>query len=87
MVAQTQTQTGTERGRVQLRITIDLDDELFQSCDGGVSEVERLLDSVSSRIPDPLRETDGAYSLHDMNGNWCGEFCIQTKNSPNAGDC
>lgn len=68
---------------MQLRITIDLDNAAFE--DEGVAEVERILDSVASRIPDPLRETDGACSLHDLNGNWCGQFCIQNKNGPDAG--
>lgn len=53
-----------------LHIRIELDNAAFQ--EGGADEVARILESVASRIPDPLDQTGGALSLHDANGNYCG---------------
>lgn len=55
---------------MKLVIKIDLDSAAFE--DDGVAEVTRLLESVASRIPDPLRDTNGALNLHDINGNHVG---------------
>lgn len=55
---------------MKLTITIDLDNAAFE--DGGAEEVGRILADVASRIPDPLDQTGGALSLHDINGNHCG---------------
>lgn len=55
---------------MQLRITMDLDNAAF--ADGGAEEVGRILADVASRIPDPLDQTGGSLSLHDLNGNHCG---------------
>jgi hypothetical protein len=57
-----------------LNVRIELDNAAFE--DGGAEEVARILASVGERIPDPLQETNGAMSLHDANGNWCGEAKI-----------
>lgn len=55
---------------MKLRIEIDLDNAAFM--EGGPAEVERILIDVASRIPDPLDQTGGELSLHDLNGNYCG---------------
>lgn len=60
---------------MKLLIEIELDNDAF--VEGGAEEVRRLLTSVGDRIPDPLAETHGAYSLHDSNGNWVGDFAIK----------
>ncbi len=55
---------------MQLTITIDLDNAAFE--DGGAEEVARILANIAERLPEPLRPTNGAYNLHDANGNHCG---------------
>lgn len=56
---------------MELVIRIQLDGAAFE--DYGVEELARILESVSGRVPDPLRLTDGgALSCHDANGNHCG---------------
>jgi hypothetical protein len=58
-----------------LTIKIELNNAIF--ADAGVEEVARLLESVASRIPDPIAKTNGRYSLHEANGNYCGHFEIK----------
>ena len=60
---------------MKLVVKIELDNDAFQG-PGGVDEVARLLQSVGERVPDPLRLTNGAINLHDLNGNWVGEAVI-----------
>lgn len=55
---------------MELTIKITLDNAAFE--DGGAEEVGRILADVTSRIPDPLRSTNGQLMLHDANGNYCG---------------
>ena len=55
---------------MKLVIKIDLDNAAFE--DDGVAEVTRILESVASRLPDPLMDTNGALNLHDVNGNHVG---------------
>lgn len=59
---------------LRLTVKIELDNSAFEEF--GVEEVTRLLESVASRIPDPLAPTNGGLSLHDANGNWVGEAVI-----------
>lgn len=66
---------------MKLLIEIDLDNAIFE--DEGAAEVERLLLSVASRIPDPPAQTAGRYSLHEANGNYCGHFEIAAGESLN----
>lgn len=56
---------------------MDLDNAAFE--EGGAEEVGRILASIAERIPDPLRDTNGEYSLHDANGNYCGSARIDDK--------
>jgi hypothetical protein len=58
---------------MKLVISIDLGNAAFE--EGGAEEVGRILASVAERIPDPLRPSD-KLSLHDANGNYCGEAVI-----------
>jgi len=60
---------------MRLTIELDLNNAAFE--DGGAEEVARILESVASRIPDPLKETNGDLSLHDYNGNYCGSARIE----------
>lgn len=55
---------------MKLIIELALDNAAFE--EGGADEVRRILESVASRIPDPLDQTGGTLSLHDANGNWVG---------------
>jgi hypothetical protein len=55
---------------MKLVIKIDLDNAAFE--DYGAEEVGRILASIAERIPDPLRLSE-RLSLHDANGNYCGE--------------
>lgn len=57
-----------------LTITIELDNAAF--VDDGLDEVERILDDLVTRLPDPLSTTIGDYSLHDINGNYVGRARI-----------
>jgi len=53
-----------------LKIKIDLDNAAFE--DGGTEEVQRILDDLCSRLPEPLADTNGDLNLHDINGNHVG---------------
>jgi len=66
---------------MKLVITIDLDNAAFSN--DGIAEIERLFASIASRLPEPLRPTDGAYSLHDANGNYCGSAEIKGEHDDN----
>ena len=55
---------------MKLTIEITLDNAAFE--DDGVAEVTRILESLASRLPEPLRDTNGALNLHDVNGNHVG---------------
>lgn len=59
---------------MHLMILMELDSAAF--ADGQSEEVGRILASVAERIPEPLRVTDQALSLHDANGNYCGSAAI-----------
>lgn len=63
---------------MKLVIEIELNNAAFE--DGGTAEVERILSGIAERLPEPLERTDGAYQLHDVNGNWCGRFEIKRGN-------
>lgn len=63
-----------------LTIKMDLDNAAFE--DGGAEEVGRILASIAERIPDPLTLTNGALSLHDANGNYCGSAEITNDPEP-----
>lgn len=60
---------------MELVIRMDLDSAAFE--DGQSEEIGRILASIAERIPEPLRETNGALSLHDSNGNYCGSAEIR----------
>jgi len=64
---------------MELIIRIELDNPPFE--DGRPSEVERILPSDPTRIPDPLRECN-SLSLHDANGNHCGTARIESGRIP-----
>lgn len=68
---------------MKLILSMDLDNAAFE--DGGAEEVGRILSSVAERIPDPLGPTSGKLSMHDANGNYCGEVVI-VENSPSPDD-
>ena len=53
-----------------LTIRVELDNAAFE--EGGSEEVERILTNLCGRLPEPLDQTGGEYSLHDANGNYCG---------------
>lgn len=55
---------------MKLIIEMSLDNAAFE--EAGAEEVRRILDSVASRIPDPLDQTGSPLSLHDANGNHVG---------------
>ncbi len=60
---------------MKLTITIELDNNApAPALD--IEEIERLLSSVTERIPCPPAPTHARYSLHDAEGQWCGEFYI-----------
>lgn len=61
---------------MKLVIEMDLDNAAFDADGGGADEVGRILATIAERIPDPPALTNGAYSLHDCNGNWVGDFRI-----------
>lgn len=60
---------------MNLTITIQLDNAAFE--EDGPEEVARILANLSERLPDPLRETNGDFSLHDANGNFVGKARIE----------
>jgi hypothetical protein len=60
---------------MKLVIEIELDNAAFQ--DGGTEEVQRILDDLLSRLPEPLDGTGGDLVLHDINGNYAGKARIQ----------
>lgn len=60
---------------MKLRIEMELDNAAFE--DGGTEEVQRILDDLCGRLPEPLAQTGGDYSLHDINGNWVGKARIE----------
>ncbi len=62
---------------MKLVIEISLDNAAFE--DGGVEEVTRILANIAERLPDPLRDTNGALSIHDYNGNHVGTAEILDK--------
>ena len=55
---------------MKLVIEIELDNAAFE--EGGTEEVARILESLASRLPEPLRDTNGELSAHDFNGNRVG---------------
>ena len=55
---------------MKLVIKIDLDNDAFEEC--GYEEVQRILEDLCSRLPDPLRETNRDIVLHDIDGNCVG---------------
>ena len=55
---------------MKLVIEMELDNAAFE--EAGAEEVRRILESVASRIPDTLHQTNVTLSLHDANGNWVG---------------
>jgi hypothetical protein len=60
----------TRDNKMKLTIEIDLDNAAFE--DEGVDEIDRILGDIASRLPMPLRSTDGKLNLHDLNGHHCG---------------
>lgn len=62
---------------MKLVIEMNLDNSAFSADEGGADEVGRILATIAERIPDPPGLTHGAYSLHDRNGNWVGDFAIK----------
>jgi hypothetical protein len=58
-----------------LRIELELDNAAFE--DGGTEEVERILVDLCSRLPEPLRDTNGDLVLHDINGNYAGKARVE----------
>ena len=54
---------------MKLSIEIELDNAAFLD---DADEIGRILSDVAERLPFPLRDTGGALSLHDCNGNWVG---------------
>ena len=54
-----------------LVIKIDLGNAAFE--DDGPGEVARILADLATRLPDLLDQAGGKLSLHDANGNYCGE--------------
>jgi hypothetical protein len=59
---------------VKLVIMLDLDNAAFE--DGGTEEVQRILEDLCSRLPEPLASTRGDLVLHDVNGNYAGKARI-----------
>lgn len=55
---------------MELVIKIDLDNAAF--ADGGTAELQRVLDSLYGRLPDPITPTHGDLNLYDINGNHVG---------------
>lgn len=55
---------------MKLTIEMDLNSAAFD--DAGAYEVGRILADLATRIPDPLRDTNGELVLHDFNGNNVG---------------
>lgn len=60
-----------------MKLTIELELGNAAFVDGGTEEVRRILDGLCDRLPEPLSETNGELSLHDLNGNWVGKARIQ----------
>ena len=63
---------------MKLSISLSLDNAAFE--DYGVSEVERILSDLCSRLPDPLDQTGGELNLYDLNGNCVGSARITDSN-------
>ena len=63
---------------MKLTIEIDLDNAAFADLNDGTHEVARILLDIIERIPEPLDQTDGDLSLHDVNGNHVGFARIDT---------
>lgn len=55
---------------MKLRIEVDLDNAAFQ--DDAEGEYERIFADVASRLPVPVRDTNGRLTLRDSNGNIVG---------------
>jgi hypothetical protein len=60
-----------------MKLTIELTMDNAAFVDGGTEEVRRVLDGLCDRLPEPLDDTNGDITLHDLNGNWIGKARIQ----------
>lgn len=60
---------------MQLTIKLTLDNAAFK--EGQTEEVCRILTDLCTRLPDPLRDTNGDLNLHDANGNHVGTARVE----------
>lgn len=71
---------------MKLVIKIDLDGAAFnEDARCGYEEVQRILEDLCSRLPEPLKDTNGSLNLHDANGEHVGN--AQVFANDDAADC